>query len=87
MIELLDFWSPSCGPCMRQMPILEELAQQCPEVQVRKLNAFDDVTEAMEYNVSALPTLVFLKDGQEVKRFVGLQKLETLVGVVNEFKE
>ena len=70
---LMDFWAIWCGPCKRLGPIIEELAAEYDgKAVVGKcdIEENDDLTE--KFGIMNVPTVVFLKDGKEVDRVVGL---------------
>lgn len=70
---LLDFWAAWCGPCTMLSPVVEELAQEHPEISFGKVNV-DEVHElAQRYQISAIPTLLLFKDGQPVDMSVGVK--------------
>lgn len=70
---LLDFWAAWCGPCTMLSPVVEELAQEHPEISFCKVNV-DEVPElAQRYQISAIPTLLLFKDGQPVDMSVGVK--------------
>ena len=70
---LLDFWAAWCGPCTILSPVVEELAQEHPEISFCKVNV-DEVPElAQRYQISAIPTLLLFKDGQPVDMSVGVK--------------
>ena len=70
---LLDFWAAWCGPCTMLSPVVEELAQEHPEISFAKVNV-DEVPElAKRYQISAIPTLLLFKDGQPVDMSVGVK--------------
>ena len=79
-LVLADFYTPSCGPCRQLTPILETLEN----IKVVKV----DVTNAMNlgsaYNIVAVPTLIFFKDGKQVYRTTGLQSKELLQAKIDE---
>ena len=70
---LVDFWATWCGPCKRLGPIIEEIAAEFDgKAIVGKcdIEENDDLTE--KFGIMNVPTVVFLKDGKEVDRVVGL---------------
>ena len=70
---LVDFWATWCGPCKRLGPIIEELAAEYDgQAVIGKcdIEENDDLTEM--FGIMNVPTVVFLKDGKEVDRVVGL---------------
>ena len=73
---LIDFWATWCGPCMRQGPDEEELAEE--GYAVGKVDVDQNMALAQQFRVVSIPTLILFKDGAEVKRFVGLTSKEEL---------
>lgn len=73
---LVDFWATWCGPCMRQGPILEEMAGE--GYTIGKVNVDEQMGLAQQYHVMNIPTLLVFNGGQEVQRIVGLSSKETL---------
>ncbi|MDE7308679.1 MAG: thioredoxin [Lachnospiraceae bacterium] len=68
---LVDFWSPTCGPCLRIAPVIEELSKEVSEVRFAKVNVGEEQNLAEEYGIMSIPTLVLIKNGKEEKRTVG----------------
>ncbi len=82
-LTLVDFWAPWCGPCIMQGPILEEVAESVDDqAKIAKVNVDDAEGIAGRFGVQSIPTLLLFKDGNEVRRFVGVQPKEILVGAI-----
>ena len=76
---VLDFWATLCGPCKRLAPVIEELAKDYDGMAiVGKCDVEEDEDLAMRFGVRNIPTVVFLKDGKEVDRSVGLVPRQVL---------
>ena len=73
---LIDFWATWCGPCMRQGPVVEELAEE--GYAVGKVDVDQNMALAQQFRVVSIPTLILFKNGTEVQRFVGLTSKEDL---------
>jgi len=83
-VTLVDFWAPWCAPCRMQVPILEELAESIKgRVKIAKLNVDEAGGVAGRFGVQAIPTLLLFKDGNEVRRFIGVQLKETLIDAIS----
>ena len=68
---LIDFYADWCGPCRMVGPIIEEIAEERDDVIVGKINVDNDPELAERFNVFSIPTIVVLKDGEEVNRIMG----------------
>ena len=73
---LIDFWATWCGPCMRQGPIVEELAEE--GYAVGKVDVDQNMALAQQFKIMSIPTLLIFKDGKEVQRFIGLTPKDAL---------
>ncbi len=73
---LVDFLATWCGPCMRQGPVVEELAQE--GYSVGKVDVDQEPGLAQQFKIMSIPTLLIFKDGKEVQRFIGLTPKDTL---------
>lgn len=71
MKQILDFYLPDCGPCRLVEPIINKLAAENPSsLIVSKIDARSMI--AKEFSVEKAPTIIFVDNGVEVERFVGL---------------
>ena len=69
---LIDFFATWCGPCKMLAPIIEELAAEYEgKVKVCKVDVDNDPDLAIKFQVSSIPTLVLLKNGELVNKHVG----------------
>ena len=75
---LVDFWAVWCGPCQMMAPILHELETEMPDVQIGKVNVDEQMDLARQFRVVSIPTLIIFKNGQEVRRMVGVTSKEEL---------
>ena len=82
---LVDFWAPWCGPCKMMTPIINELADEfAGKAKVCKLNTDDARDSAMEFNISAIPTVILFNNGQIEKKWVGLTSKKDMTEAINE---
>jgi thioredoxin len=64
-----DFYAEWCGPCKKLAPIFAQVAEQFSKTNVKFFKIDTDQHEM--YSIKVLPTLLFLRDGEIVKRLEG----------------
>ncbi len=70
-LVIVDIWAPWCGPCRIVGPIIDELADEYEgKAIIGKLNA-DENSKPSEFGVTGIPSILFLRDGEEIDRVVG----------------
>ncbi|WP_217447675.1 thioredoxin [Maribellus comscasis] len=82
-VVLVDFWAPWCGPCKIIAPVLNDIADSEDNVTVAKVNVDQQQPLAKKFKVRNIPTLVVLKDGVEMHRFVGVKTKRAIMKEVN----
>ncbi|HEX8678894.1 MAG TPA: thioredoxin [Chthoniobacterales bacterium] len=78
---LVDFWAEWCGPCKMIAPVLDEIAKEKGSaVKVAKVNIDNNQNLSFRFNVRAIPTLLFFKNGQVVDQVTGMTSKKDLLG-------
>ena len=80
MKKILYFSAAWCGPCKQFGPVMEQVGQS---VRVEKVDVDKLPDLAQAYNVRSVPTVIILKDGQEVNRFVGVRPQSSILEAIN----
>lgn len=84
-VFVVDCWAPWCGPCRMMAPIIEEFAKDYTgKAKVCKLNTDEARDSAMEFGISAIPTIILFKNGQVQKKWVGLTGKKDLAAAIDE---
>lgn len=82
---LVDFWAEWCGPCRMLAPVVESIAKKYEgKLKVGKVNVDDEAELASRFGVSAIPTVVLIRDGKVEKTAMGFQsqaQLEAALGI------
>jgi thioredoxin len=68
---ILDFYADWCGPCKKLAPIFEELSNQYPNISFIKINTDKAEELAKKYDISALPSVLYLNDGEVISIIKG----------------
>lgn len=73
-LTVIDFWAEWCGPCRAIGPVIEELSKEYDgRVNVGKLNVDNNPEVSMNYGITSIPAILFIKNGQVVDKLVGAQ--------------
>ena len=82
ILVLVDFYADWCGPCKMLSPTVDEVAQENDDIKVVKVNVDESQNTAIKYQVMSIPTLVVIKNGNEVNRSVGVIDKEEVLNMI-----
>jgi len=79
-LTVVDFWAEWCGPCRAIGPVIEELSKEYNgKVNVGKVNVDYNPQVSMNYGITSIPAILFIKGGQVVDKLVVAQPKGTFV--------
>lgn len=79
---LVDFYANWCGPCKIFSPIVAEVAKEREDVKVVKVNVDEAQETSLKYQIMSIPTLIFIKEGKEANRSVGIINKSELLNFI-----
>ena len=86
-LVIVDFFATWCVPCQMMSEVLRDTEKEYEDViEVFKVDIDENQETAIRYDVTSMPTLVFVKDGEEVERTIGYIEKEELVSIIEDLK-
>ena len=83
-LAMVDFWAVWCGPCKMLSPVMDSIAEQYGDkVLVAKVNVDEEPDLARQFGVMSIPTVVFLKNGREFDRKVGVMPAQAFTQILD----
>ena len=79
---ILDFFANWCGPCRMIAPILEEIAEEREDIKVCKIDVDMEAELAIKFQVTSIPLLVVMKDGQVVNQSLGVRPKREILAMM-----
>ena len=84
-VALVDFWATWCGPCKMLSPVLDELAAEYSDrARFCKVNVDDELELSARFGIASIPTLIFFKNGEILKKTVGYREKDELEETLKE---
>lgn len=85
-LVLVDFWASWCAPCRMMAPVLNEVAEELSgNSHIGKVNIEEYQSLAQKFQVRNIPTLILLKNGIEINRFVGVKSKDFLLEQIQKY--
>lgn len=86
-LVMVDFWAEWCVPCRKVAPIVDELAEECAgTVDIYKCDVEDNPEICGEFGVKSIPTLIFIKEGKVLEKYVGTATKNHLMELIEKHK-
>lgn len=84
-LSVIDFWAEWCGPCRAIGPVIEELAKEYEgKVNIGKVNVDHNPQISMNYGITSIPAILFVKGGEVVDKLVGAQPKSNFVKKIEQ---
>jgi thioredoxin 1 len=85
-LSVVDFWAEWCGPCRAIGPVIEELSKEYTgRVNVGKVNVDHNPQLSINYGVTSIPAILFIKEGKVVDKLVGAQPKTNFVKKIEQY--
>ena len=79
---LIDFWADWCMPCKMLSPVVDQIAEENPQIKVGKVNIDDEMALAQKYQIYSIPTLLVFEGGELVNQSVGVVPKDKILGML-----
>lgn len=82
---IVDFFSETCSPCKKLLPIIEEIAKEYKDkIKIGKINIIESKEVASNYGIMSIPTLIFFKKGEAIFQNVGVVSKNDLKSLIKK---
>ena len=84
-LSVIDFWAEWCGPCRAIGPVIEDLSKEYDgKVNIGKVNVDNNPQISMNYGITSIPAILFVKGGKVVDKLVGAQPKANFVKKIEQ---
>ena len=84
-LTVVDFWAPWCGYCIKLGPVIEQIAEEMPDVKFVKCNTDECMNVSQSYAISGLPCLLMFKNGEPQDRLVGAMPKSNIISNIQKY--
>lgn len=81
---LIDFYADWCGPCRMVSPLVDQIAEENPQYLVAKVNVDEQPELSAEFNVSSIPMLVVMKNGEVIDTALGARPKPQILALLED---
>ncbi len=87
-LTVVDFWAEWCGPCRAIGPVIEDLSKEyAGRVNVGKVNVDHNPDTSINYGITSIPAILFIKGGKVVDKLIGAQPKPNFVKKIEQHLE
>ena len=79
---LVDFCASWCGPCKMLSPMVDQVAEERPDIKVCKINVDDEQELAVRYGIMSIPALLVFRNGELANQSVGVQPKANILAML-----
>jgi len=85
-LTIVKFGAAWCGPCKKMDPIIDEIAEENPEIKITSVDIDHNRNLATQYAILSVPYTLFFKDGKVMESVVGLVPKAKLLAIIDKNK-
>lgn len=85
MLVVKRFTADWCQPCRQLSPIFNELQNEMREVRFQTIDVDQNIEQTKLDNVTSVPTIILIKDGQQIYRFSGILPKSVIAGIIQKY--
>ena len=83
-VTFIDFFADWCGPCKMLGPVVEEVANEYPDIEFAKVNVDDNMDLAERFQIMSIPQVYMFRDGEVIGKFGGAKDITGVRAFIEE---